>query len=98
MYFSPDGQHYASIVTTAAYRSYVFTDGKKHQDYQRISPPIKGDALIFTADSSKLLYMASSSTGPSFLIVNGEESGPLLNPGVPVVSLSAATTCSPRTT
>ncbi len=84
--FSPDGQHYASIVGTAAGRHYVFTNGKKHQDYLRIDPPPKGPTLIFTADSSKLLYLATNGTGMSWLVVNGQESDGLRMPSPPVVS------------
>lgn len=85
--FSPDGQHYASIVSGAAGAGvYVFTDGKKHQSYQSINPQIKGPTLIFTADSSRLLYVPSSNAGSSWLVINGEESNALRMPAPPVIS------------
>lgn len=83
--FSPDGQHYASVVAAAA-GPYVFTDGKKQQSYRSMPTPPKGPTLIFTADSSKLLYLATNGTGPSWLVVNGEESDALRMPSPPVVS------------
>jgi Tol biopolymer transport system component len=84
-FFSPDGLHYASIVTAGG-RQYVFTDGKKHQDYPRIDQPPMGKILTFTADSSKLLYLASNGNGPSWLVVNGEESPALRYASSPVLS------------
>lgn len=85
--FSPDGQHYASIVSGAVGAGlYVFTDGKKQQSYQSINPQVKGPTLIFTADSSRLLYVTSSNAGSSWLVVNGEESDALRMPAPPVIS------------
>lgn len=68
--FSPDGKRYAAVCGGAG-AQFVVLDGKKGQEYFGVNP-----ALEFSADSAKLVYIASM-TSPSaahFLVVNEQES------------------------
>jgi len=71
VYFSPDGQHYAALCHTPNNTEFILEDGKKGQEY----PSINNSALtpVFSPDSSKFLYVASSGQ-QNFLVTNGDES------------------------
>ena len=75
--FSPDGKHYAAKYQDANNRYYVFSDGKRGQDYQFI------DGVQFTHDSSQLVYHAMANNR-QFLIVGGQESKGFSNVVTPV--------------
>ena len=82
--FSPDGKHYAAIYRNANSRSWVFADGKKGQEYGGImlhnSPGRLPTNLIFTADSSRVVY--ESSTGSpygEYLVLGDQESDELMS-------------------
>jgi hypothetical protein len=75
--FSPDGKHYAAKYQDANNRYYVFSDGKRGQDYQFI------DGVQFTADSSQLVYHAMANSR-QFLIVGGQESKGFSNAVTPI--------------
>lgn len=64
--FSPDGKRYLATCQTAA-ALFAITDGKKGMEYRIISYP------MFTRDSSKALYVATSGS-KSFVITDGQES------------------------
>jgi len=67
--FSPDGKRYAALCTVGGTRKFVLIDGKKGQLYDQV------EALQFTADSAKALYLARSfSAGGQFLVVEEDES------------------------
>ena len=65
--FSPDGKHYAAKYQNVNTKEYVFSDGKRGQEYQTV------DDIQFTADSSQLVYDASVNN-KHFLVVGGKES------------------------
>jgi len=66
--FSPDGKRYALTCTNPAARSaFMIVDGKKGNEYQSVS-----DKPVWTSDSSKVLYTATSA-GRSFAIADGQE-------------------------
>lgn len=65
--FSADGKHYAAKYTNVNNKAYVFSDGKRGQEYQTV------DNIQFTADSSQLVYHASVNN-KHFLVVGGNES------------------------
>jgi hypothetical protein len=73
--FSPDGKHYA-VRYQVPNRVYIFVDGKKGVDYTGIgnlqAQGVKSTWAAFTADSSKVVYMASTGAG-NFLVVGDEE-------------------------
>lgn len=77
--FSPDGKHYAVKYQDANNRQYVFSDGKRGQDYQAI------DGVQFTSDSSQLVFHAMANN-KQFLIVGGQESKAFSNVVVPVIA------------
>ena len=66
VFFSPDGKHYAAICRTPTTQQYVFTDGKRGEDYASVTD------LAFTADSSTLVYNGSAN-GKDFVVVAGKE-------------------------
>jgi hypothetical protein len=69
-WFSPDGKHFAAACQNAAARSmFMVVDGHKSVEYQGINT---GNPPIWTADSSRLIYMVTSG-GRSFVIVDGKE-------------------------
>lgn len=82
--FSPDGKHYAAVYTdTTNNRGWVLCDGKRGQTYL----PLQGQGAVgkyvsFTADSSRIVYTAStlgsgSGTG-AFVVINEQESDALM--------------------
>jgi hypothetical protein len=81
--FSADGKHYAVVYRETTGRGSVFSDGKRGQTYASIGGegelPTK---VAFTADSSKLVYTATSlgsGTGTgAFVVINDEESDALM--------------------
>ena len=80
--FSPDGKHYAAICG-AAPNKFVVIDGKKGQEYfditaSNVSTLMQG--IAYSADSSKVAYLASSQNGQRFVVINEEESDALVNP------------------
>ena len=74
--FSPDGRHYAARYKMANQREYVFADGKKGLDYQSLgalqAPGITPRVVAFTADSSKVVYVAANGNG-QFLVIDDQE-------------------------
>jgi len=74
--FSPDGKHYAAKYKMANQREYVFADGKRGPDYQSISsfqaPGVTPRQIGFTADSSKVVYVAANGSG-QFLVIGDQE-------------------------
>jgi hypothetical protein len=81
--FSPDGKHLAARITNAQSRQFVFVDGKHGQDYQYV------DHLAFTADSSKIVYTASTGGNP-YVIYGDEESNYCQASGTGVTSVVIA--------
>ena len=83
--FSPDGKHYAAQYANANGRHFVFSDGKKGQEYPGLFnlPAPEGKTLGFetyTADSSKLIYGSyDTMNGARYLIIGGEESDKLVS-------------------
>ena len=84
VYMSPDGKHYAAICTGLTGRSYVFADGKKGLEYQRMGTLEANPAQMeeenrhqtydfvgFTAPSQKVIYMGFND--PSQYLVVGDE-------------------------
>ncbi len=73
--FSPDGKRYAAICGRPG-AEFVITDGKKGQEYSVINPlgdTIFGTGLTFSADSSKVGYIAAAA-GKYFIVINDDES------------------------
>jgi hypothetical protein len=74
--FSPDGKHYAARYKMANQREYVFADGKRGLDYQSLSsmqaPGVTPRVVAFTADSSKVVYVAANGSG-QFLVIGDQE-------------------------
>jgi Tol biopolymer transport system component len=82
--FSPDGKHYAALYKNANSRSWIFADGKKGQEYGGImlhnAPGRLPSNLLFTADSSRVVY--ESSTGSpygEYLVLGDQESDELMS-------------------
>jgi WD40 repeat protein len=82
--FSPDGKHYAALYKNANSRSWIFADGKKGQEYGGImlhnEPGRLPSNLLFTADSSRVVY--ESSTGSpygEYLVLGDQESDELMS-------------------
>ncbi|HET7535487.1 MAG TPA: hypothetical protein VFJ90_03480, partial [Candidatus Didemnitutus sp.] len=74
--FSPDGQHWAVVCSNAPGHFYVVHDGKKESEYDMVTnpgAPGTGHGLIFSPDSSRLVYVAHGA-GKYFVVINGEES------------------------
>ncbi len=65
--FSPDGQRWAATCATNGL-GWMVIDGKKGADYARVT-----DAG-FTADSSKVVYVAEAAGGKKFVVTEGVES------------------------
>jgi hypothetical protein len=63
--FSPDGKRWAAMCADHP-SSFVVVDGKKQQDYTRVSN------VAFTPDGSKCVYMAESGM-KKFVVTEGEE-------------------------
>ena len=81
--FSPDGKHYAAICG-AAPNKFVVIDGKKGQEYFNINAADVStlmQGIAYSADSSKVAYLATA-TGSTqqFVVINEEESDALGNP------------------
>ena len=81
--FSADGKHYAAIYRETTGRGSVFCDGKHGQTYMSIGG--QGELktrVAFTADSSKLVYTATSlgsGTGTgAFVVIDDQESDALM--------------------
>jgi len=77
--FSPDGRHFAARFTNAQGHQYVFVDGKPGQEYQNV------DHIVFTSDSSKATYTASSNGKPYAIIGDQESEACLPEPTPPVI-------------
>jgi len=75
--FSADGKHYAAVFGDLNSHHYVFTDGKREQEYVSV------DKLAFTPDSSTLVYTAYVN-GKSFVAVGEQEFGGELTAYEPV--------------
>jgi len=75
--FSADGKHYAAVCGDLNSHHYVFTDGKRAQEYVSI------DKLAFTPDSSTLIYTASVN-GKSFVVMGDQEFGGALTAYQPI--------------
>lgn len=85
VYISPDGKHYAAICRGMTGRSYVFADGKKGLEYQRLNG-LGGstqqlieenhhqtyESMGFTAPSEKVIYMGFNDPA-QYLVVGDEE-------------------------
>lgn len=80
--FSADGKHYAVRYKTAVGREYVFADGKRGQDYQRLDPfyayGTKGvqKFVTFTNDPATPVYVGNSG-GAQFVVTADHESDQL---------------------
>jgi hypothetical protein len=66
---SPDGKHFAALAVVSSSIQLVWADGKKGQQYDNIT----ADSLQYSADSSKLGYIAHSAN-KFFVVVNEDES------------------------
>jgi hypothetical protein len=75
--FSADGKHYAAVYGDLNSHHYVFTDGKRAQEYVSV------DKLAFTPDSSTLIYTAYVN-GKSFVVVGDQEFGGALTAYQPI--------------
>jgi hypothetical protein len=76
--FSPDGKRYAALCKRPGqnFPQWIVSDGKKHQEFQRIVEKQANSterAILFTSDSSKLVYLGSSGD-KIFVVINGEVS------------------------
>lgn len=76
--FSPDGQRYAALCKRPGqnFPQWIFSDGKKHQEFQNIVDKQANSterAILFTPDSSKLVYLGRSGE-KFFVVINGEVS------------------------
>ncbi len=73
---SPDGKHYAAICSNSNQKQWVFSDGKRGLEYQRIDsmmgPRGPMGQVAFSADSSKLVYLAFNGS-KQFLVMAGQE-------------------------
>jgi hypothetical protein len=81
--FSANGKHYAVVYRESTGRGSVFSDGKRGQTYAQIGGQGElSTKVAFTADSSKLVYTATSlgsGTGTgAFVVIDDRESDPLL--------------------
>jgi len=74
-WFSPDGKRYAVLCQRSlpVTETFMIVDGKKELSYQDISTT-GSYKPGFSPDSSKFLYVATSTNGQTFVVVNGEES------------------------
>ena len=81
-YISPDGKHYAAICESPTGKQYVFADGKKGLEYQRIETTAYGhsDRVLFAADSSTDAYMGFNGS-KDFLVLGDQESNGMWNGG-----------------
>lgn len=86
-WFSADGKHYAVLCErySPVMEKFMIVDGKKELSYQDIwaTDPYKPS---FSPDSSKFLYIARSTNGQQFVVVNGEESDGMASIMAPVWS------------
>lgn len=75
VYISPDGKHYAAICESPTGKQYVFEDGKKGLEYQRIDAAGYGhpDRVVFAADSSTDAYLGFNGS-KDFLVLGDQES------------------------
>jgi Tol biopolymer transport system component len=76
--FSPNGKRYAAICGQTP-NAFVIVDGKKEQEYAGISSfGENAQTVAFSADSSKLAYIAQTQNAArgngTFVVINGEES------------------------
>lgn len=72
-YISPDGKHYAAICSSATGKQFVFADGKKGLDYDRIDGfGMTPSTVTFSADSSKAVYLGFNGS-KDFLVVGDQE-------------------------
>jgi hypothetical protein len=98
VFISPDGKHYAAICTGQTGRIYVFADGKKGLEYQRLNgmgsdtPELKADnpqqaydMIAFTTESSKVVYKGFNDPR-EFLVVGDQEMEALRNTSTVVIS------------
>lgn len=73
---SPDGKHYAAVYGNSNQKQWVFSDGKRGLEYQRIDsmagPKAPIGKLVFSADSSKLMYLGFNGS-KQFLVMAGQE-------------------------
>jgi hypothetical protein len=87
VYISPDGKHYAAVCTSQTGKSYVFADGKKGLEYQRLNGLGSDtrelmaenrqqiyDFIGFTPASSKVIYLGFNDPS-QYLVVGEEEEG-----------------------
>ena len=68
--FSPDAKHFAAVCKASFNVAFVIIDGKKGQQYDGIWQP---DSLAYSADSSKVGYVARSAN-KAFVVINDDES------------------------
>ena len=79
---APDGKHYAVRYKTAQGREYIFADGKRGQDYQRLDPfydyatKAAQKFVTFTDSPASPVYVGNSG-GPQFVVVGDHESDQL---------------------
>jgi hypothetical protein len=66
--FSADGKHYAALCLDTTNHHYVFSDGKRGEEYAAIND------LAFTGDSSAVAYQAIAN-GKMFVVIGGHEYG-----------------------
>lgn len=98
VFISPDGKHYAALCTGQTGRAYVFADGKKGLEYQRLNgmgsdtPELKADSpqqaydmIAFTTESSKVIYKGFNDPR-EFLVVGDQEMEALRNTRAVIVS------------
>jgi hypothetical protein len=76
--FSSDGKRYAALCKRPGqnFPQWIFSDGRKHQEFQNIVQKQANStegAILFTSDSSKLVYLGSSGQ-KLFPVINGEVS------------------------
>jgi len=76
--FSPDGKHYAALCGDTSNHQFVIVDGKRGQEYVSI------DNLVFTADSSTVVYQ-SLMNGKQFIVIGDQEFGAALGGVQPAV-------------
>jgi hypothetical protein len=77
--FSPDGKHYAARFSSSQGAQYVFVDGKRGSEYQKV------DHIVFTSDPSKVTYTAFSNGKPYAIIGDQESEVCLPEPTPPVI-------------
>jgi hypothetical protein len=80
--FSPDGKRYAAVCGRTG-SEFVVIDGKKGREYSSVNTQIVGDTpnvIMFSPDSSKLVYTAHSNSSGGFVVIEEEESDAMDNP------------------